>query len=356
MAVVTVLGASGGIGQPLSLLLKLRPELISEIHLYDLRLSLGVSQDLSHINTSTPIRGYEPKSFEAKDKEAALKAALTGSNLIIIPAGIPRKPGMSRDDLFKINAGIIKELATGIAKWSSDAFVLVISNPVNSTVPIVKEVLDKHGVFNPKKLFGITTLDIVRANTFIEQVKKSPSASDVVKNSNAIHVIGGHSGETIVPIYSKHSSYSKFSQNELKELVHRVQFGGDEVVKAKQGAGSATLSMAYSGFKFAESLLKSIAFGVSEFQDGFVFLDEKTIKGSDKVKKFITEKFGKEFQVDYISLPLRLTADGVTNIEYELLQTLNDHELDLLKVALTQLQKNITKGVDFVKFKPAAKL
>lgn len=355
MTTATVLGASGGIGQPLSLLLKLSPKLIDRINLYDLRLSKGVSQDLSHINTEIEINGYEPKSFEPGDKEAALKSAVIGSDIIIIPAGIPRKPGMSRDDLFKINAGIVEELATGIAKYAPKAFILVISNPVNSTVPIVKEVLSKYGVFDAQRLFGITTLDVVRANTFIEQVKKSDCGNQVMRNSNLIHVIGGHSGETIVPVYSKHPSYKSLTEDERKQLIDRVQFGGDEVVKAKNGAGSATLSMAYSGFKFAESLLKSVTYGDASFEDGFVYLDDK-IKGCKQVKEFIKKTFGDDLLVDYISLPLKLTGSGAVGIEYELLYGLNNEELGLLKIALGQLQKNIKKGVDFVKFKPAAKL
>ena len=70
---------------------------------------------------------------------------------MVIPAGVPRKPGMTRDDLFNINAGIVKNLITGVAKYCPKAFVAIISNPVNSTVPIAVEVLKKHGVFDPKR-------------------------------------------------------------------------------------------------------------------------------------------------------------------------------------------------------------
>lgn len=102
-----------------------------------------------------------------------------------------RKPGMTRDDLFKINAGIIKNLATAIATVCPKAFVCVISNPVNSTVPIVAEVLKEHGVFDPKRLFGVTTLDIVRASTFVSQLKAETNPTQVV-----VPVVGGHSGVT----------------------------------------------------------------------------------------------------------------------------------------------------------------
>lgn len=96
-----------------------------------------------------------------------LENALIGMDLVIIPAGVPRKPGMTRDDLFKINAGIVKTLCEGIAKCCPNAIVNLISNPVNSTVPIAAEVFKKAGTYDPKRLLGVTMLDVVRANTFV---------------------------------------------------------------------------------------------------------------------------------------------------------------------------------------------
>lgn len=151
---------------------------------------------------------------------------------------------MTRDDLFKINAGIVKGLIEVIAEVAPKAYILIISNPVNSTVPIAAEVLKAKGVFDPKRLFGVTTLDVVRAETFVAEIvgEKTPS-------SLTIPVVGGHSGETIVPLFSQ--AGVSIPADKLEALVNRVQFGGDEVVKAKDGAGSATLSMAYAGFRYA---------------------------------------------------------------------------------------------------------
>lgn len=118
--------------------------------------------DLSHINTPAKVTGY---------KGDGLATALEGSDIVIIPAGVPRKPGMTRDDLFNTNAGIVKTLAEAISKTCPKAFVCVIANPVNSTVPIVAEVMKKHGVYDPKRLFGVTTLDIVRSSTFVSEIK-----------------------------------------------------------------------------------------------------------------------------------------------------------------------------------------
>lgn len=92
------------------------------------------------------------------------------------------------------------------------------------------------GVYNKKKLFGVTTLDVVRANTFVAENQKME-----VKKTN-VTVIGGHAGTTILPLLS-HVPGAKFTSEEIEKLTHRIQFGGDEVVKAKDGAGSATLSM-----------------------------------------------------------------------------------------------------------------
>jgi malate dehydrogenase len=152
---------------------------------------------------------------------------------------------MTRDDLFNINAGIVKGLIEVIAEVAPKAYILIISNPVNSTVPIAAEVLKAKGVFNPQRLFGVTTLDVVRAETFVAEIvgEQNPQKLN-------IPVIGGHSGETIVPLFSQAKPSVKIPDEKLADLIKRVQFGGDEVVKAKDGAGSATLSMAYAGYRY----------------------------------------------------------------------------------------------------------
>ena len=164
---------------------------------------------------------------------------------------------MTRDDLFNINAGIVKGLIEIAAEVAPKAYILVISNPVNSTVPIAAEVLKAKGVFNPQKLFGVTTLDIVRAETFVAEIAGKKATELTVP------VVGGHSGETILPLFSKIAGVT-IPDDKYDALVNRVQFGGDEVVKAKDGAGSATLSMAYAGFRlvlFISSLCHTKAAG-----------------------------------------------------------------------------------------------
>lgn len=329
MVKAVVLGAAGGIGQPLSLLLKLNPH-VTELGLYDIVNTPGVAADLSHISTPAKVVGYLPP-------DDGLAKVLAGADLVVIPAGVPRKPGMTRDDLFKINAGIVRDLATGIAKSAPKAFVLVISNPVNSTVPIVAEVFKQHGVFDPKRLFGVTTLDVVRASTFVAEVLgdlgKAPSIT--------VPVIGGHSGVTIVPLLSQSSAPlpSGFAQADFEKLTHRIQYGGDEVVKAKDGAGSATLSMAYAGAEFAEKVVRAIRGETGIVAPTFVHLSADASSGAA-----IKKEIGKE--LEYFSAPVELGTEGVKAIKP--LGTLSPYEKTLVDAALPELETNIEKGVSFI--------
>lgn len=123
---------------------------------------------------------------------------------------------MTRDDLFKINAGIVKGLIQGIAEHCPKAFILIISNPVNSTVPIAAEVLKKNNVFDPTRLFGVTSLDVVRAQTFVSEIvgERDP-------HKYTIPVVGGHSGDTIVPLLSLAKPSLTISEEKLANLIKR---------------------------------------------------------------------------------------------------------------------------------------
>ncbi|KAI9696753.1 MAG: Malate dehydrogenase, cytoplasmic [Candelina mexicana] len=307
---VTVLGAAGGIGQPLSLLMKLNPR-VSELALYDIRGGPGVAADISHINTKSTVTGYDPTP-------SGLRDALKGTSIVLIPAGVPRKPGMTRDDLFNTNASIVRDLAKAAADSAPEANILVISNPVNSTVPITAEVFKSKGVYNPKRLFGVTTLDVVRASRFISQYKNTDPADE------NITVVGGHSGVTIVPLLSQ-SAHADLSGDALDQFVNRVQFGGDEVVKAKDGAGSATLSMAMAGARFAESLLKA-----AQGEKGVV------------EPSFVDSPFYKDQGVDFFASKVELGPNGVEKIHE--VGKVSKYEQKLIDTALVDLAKNIKKG------------
>ncbi|KAI0013691.1 malate dehydrogenase [Xylariaceae sp. FL0662B] len=323
MVKAVVAGASGGIGQPLSLLLKLSP-LVDELALYDVVNTPGVAADLSHISSTAKVTGFLPK-------DEGGKAAFKDADIIVIPAGIPRKPGMTRDDLFNINAGIVKGLIEIAAEVAPKAFILVISNPVNSTVPIAAEVLKAKGVFDPKRLFGVTTLDIVRAETFVAEIAGKKTGSELT-----VPVVGGHSGETIIPLFSKISPSVTIPDDKYDALVNRVQFGGDEVVKAKDGAGSATLSMAFAGFRFAEKVLKALKGEKGLVEPSFVYLSG--IPGGDEVAKATG--------LDFFSVPIELGPSGAEKATNPL-AGITDKEKTLVEAGVKGLKGNIEKGISF---------
>ncbi|GAA5858590.1 hypothetical protein JCM8547_001378 [Rhodosporidiobolus lusitaniae] len=320
---------TGGIGQPLALLLKQNPA-IQQLALFDVvPVVRGVAADISHVDTPAVVTGY------TKENDG-LKEALTDAQVVVIPAGVPRKPGMTRDDLFNINAGIVRDLAQGIADYCPKAFVLIISNPVNSTVPIAAEVLKAAGVFDPKRLFGVTTLDVVRSSTMSAQAIGKPNSA----YEFTIPVVGGHSGLTILPLLSQSKPAlpeSLFSDEEkLKALVHRIQFGGDEVVEAKAGAGSATLSMAYAGYKFAEQVIAAAFQGKSGIvAPSYVFVQD----AAD-----IQKELGSD--VAFFSVPVELGPNGAEKLHP--LGKLSSYEQELLKGVLSELPGSITKGVNFI--------
>jgi len=309
---VALLGASGGIGQPLGLLLKTNPR-VASLALYDVANTAGVGADLSHIDSTAHVTAHTGPN--------ELHKALEGADVIVIPAGVPRKPGMTRDDLFNVNAGIVRDLAEAAAKICPKAFVAIITNPVNSTVPIAAEVYKNNGVYDPKRIFGVTTLDVVRAQAFVAELK----GLDV--NKTVVPVIGGHSGVTIIPLLSQVQPSAQFSQDETEKLTARIQDAGTEVVKAKAGAGSATLSMAFAGARFVQALINGLQ-GKKNVQCTYVQSD--VVKG-----------------VDYFSTPVELGPNGVEKIlGYG---KLNAYEESLVQAAIPELQKNIAKGVKFIK-------
>eukprot|EP00538_Stauroneis_constricta_P013470 CAMPEP_0119546794 /NCGR_PEP_ID=MMETSP1352-20130426/1052_1 /TAXON_ID=265584 /ORGANISM="Stauroneis constricta, Strain CCMP1120" /LENGTH=339 /DNA_ID=CAMNT_0007591521 /DNA_START=156 /DNA_END=1175 /DNA_ORIENTATION=- len=316
---VAVLGAAGGIGQPLSMLLKLSPH-VSELSCYDIVGTPGVAADLSHIPVgASKVTGHlpAPGSWPATGN-TGLASALEGADVVVIPAGVPRKPGMTRDDLFNTNASIVQTLVEGCAEYCPEAMIAIISNPVNSTVPIAAEVLKNAGVYNPQKLVGVTTLDVCRANTFVSEQMDGADVN--------VPVIGGHAGITILPLFSQVPGFTP-SDDVREKLTVRVQFGGDEVVQAKAGAGSATLSMAYAGYLFAENVVKAL--------DG-----EEGIVQCAYVESTVVP------DVPYFATPCKFGPNGVEEIHGY--GTISEYEQGWLEKLTPQLQAQIQKGIDFV--------
>ncbi len=307
---VVVLGAAGGIGQALGLLLKTQLPNGTELSLYDIApVTPGVAKDLSHIPTAVNVSG-----FAGEDPSPAL----VNADIVLISAGVARKPGMDRSDLFKINAGIVKNLVSACADTCPNALIGIITNPVNTTVAIAADVLKKKGVYDPARLFGITTLDIIRSSTFVAEVK-GVNPEDV-----SVPVIGGHSGITILPLLSQ--SGFDFDEASAASMTKRIQNAGTEVVEAKAGGGSATLSMGQAAAKFGLSLVRAL-----KGEEGII--ECTYVEGSGDRARFFAQ-------------PVLLGKNGVEKILG--FGDLSVFEEKTLNAALETLRSDIKIGEEFV--------
>jgi len=316
---VCVCGGSGGIGQPLSLLMAMDPN-VGELSVYDLTIAMvppgGVAADLSHLEKKAKVKGYA-KALDEKAVDV-LGDCLKGCSLVLVPAGMPRKPGQTRDDLFKINANIAKEVVEACAKHCPDAVVALIVNPVNSVVPAMAELYKKKGL-DPKKIVGVTTLDCVRANKFVAEIR------GVDPDDVEVPVIGGHAGVTIMPVFSQDKHAAKIPASEIPALDKHVQDAGTDVVNAKNGKGSATLSMAYAGARLGKAVLAGLN-GTPTTECAYVMSDV------EKDMPYFTSKvtFGKQ---------------GVEKVHP--IGKLNQYEEGRLAEAKAALKKEIQSGLDY---------
>ena len=307
---VVVLGAAGGIGQALGLLLKTDLPAGTELALYDIApVTPGVAADLSHIPTPVSVEG-----FSGEDPSLAL----VNADVVLISAGMARKPGMDRSDLFNINAGIVENLVSSCADNCPKALIGIITNPVNTTVAIAAEVLKKKGVYDPLRLFGVTTLDVIRSSTFVAEIY------DRNPKEISVPVIGGHSGITILPLLSQ--SGFEFSDEDAAAMTKRIQNAGTEVVEAKAGGGSATLSMGQAAAKFGLSLVRAL--------NGEKDVIECTyVEGSGELARFFAQ-------------PVLLGKNGVEKIlSYG---SLSEFEQATLNDALETLKSDIKIGEEFI--------
>uniref|UniRef100_A0A7S2QH20 Malate dehydrogenase n=1 Tax=Zooxanthella nutricula TaxID=1333877 RepID=A0A7S2QH20_9DINO len=252
---VCVCGGAGGIGQPLSMLMAM-DEHVGELSVYDLSVSVvpaeGVAADLSHLERDCSVKSYSLDVSKGMKPVDHLEECFKDCHLVLIPAGVPRKPGMDRADLLNVNIGIAKDLVEACAKFCPKAIIGLIVNPVNSVVPAMAELYTQLSL-DSKRICGVTTLDCVRSNKFVHEVTGVPSA-DI-----NIPVVGGHAGVTILPLFSQDPAGRKVPEAKVKALDKRVQDAGTEVVNAKGGKGSATLSMAYAGARFGKAVLAGLA-------------------------------------------------------------------------------------------------
>ena len=243
---ISLIGA-GQIGGTLAHLIGLKE--LGDVVLFDIASGIAKGKALD-IAQSSSVDGFDIKLI-GTDQYDDIKS----SDVIIITAGVPRKPGMSRDDLLEINLKIIKQVSEGIKKHAPNAFVICITNPLD----VIVMAFQKYSELPTNKVVGMAgVLDTSRFKLFLSLELKVP-----VKQIEAL-VMGGH-GDTMVPLprYTKVSGKSletlisegKISKEKLDQIVQRTRDGGAEIIKFLK-TGSAYYAPAASGIEMAESYLK----------------------------------------------------------------------------------------------------
>ena len=292
MKKITLIGA-GQIGGTLAHLIGLK-KIAGDVVLFDVASGIAKGKALD-IAQSSSVDGFDVK-FSGTDNHEDIK----DSDVIIITAGVPRKPGMSRDDLLGINLKIIKQVSEGIKKYSPNSFVICITNPLD----VMVMALQKYSKLPANKVVGMAgILDSSRFKLFLSLEFNVP-----VKDIETL-VMGGH-GDTMVPLprFTKISGKSldqliddgKISKERLEEIVQRTRDGGAEIIKFLE-KGSAFYAPAASGVEMAESYLKNLkkllpcaAYLNGEYGVDKIYAGVPVIIGSNGVEKI------KELQLNEI--------------------------------------------------------
>ena len=286
---ISLIGA-GQIGGTLAHLICIKE--LADVVLFDVVEGIAKGKALD-IAQSTSVDGYDINLSGTSNYED-----IKNSDVIIITAGIPRKPGMTRDDLLETNLKIIKQVAEGIKKNSPNAFVICITNPLD----IIVMALQKYSGLPTNKVVGMAgILDSSRFKYFLSQELKVP-----VKNINTL-VLGGH-GDTMVPMPNRTTVNGKplnqiIKKEKLDLIIDRTRKGGAEIVKLLE-KGSAFYAPAASGIEMAESYIKDLKktlpcaaylngeYGVKNLYAGVPVIIGSS--GVEKVVEFTLNKYEKE--------------------------------------------------------------
>ena len=281
---ITLIGA-GQIGGTLAHLIALKN--LADVVLFDVAEGIAKGKALD-IAQSSPVNKFNIKLVGTNNYEDT-----RNSDVIIITAGVPRKPGMTRDDLLGINLKIIKQVAEGIKTTSPNAFVICITNPLD----VIVMALQKYSGFPKNKVVGMAgILDSSRFIYFLSQELNIP-----VQNIDSF-VLGGH-GDTMVAMLGSTKvngkkitdfvKEGKIKKERLNEIVERTKKGGAEIVKYLE-KGSAFYAPAASGVEMAESYLKDLkkqlpcaAFLNGEYETKDLYAGVPVIIGSKGVEKIV---------------------------------------------------------------------
>ncbi len=281
---IALIGA-GQIGGTMALLATQRE--LGDVILFDV--AEGVPQGKAlDLYESTPIESWNGSVIGTNSYKD-----ISGADICIVTAGLPRKPGMSRDDLISTNTKIIKTVAEGIKEHAPNSFVIVVTNPLDAMVYVMQKVTG----FSHQKVIGMAgVLDSARFRTFIS-METGVSVEDITA-----FVLGGH-GDTMVPLarYSTISGiplpeYPGLSAERIEAMIKRTRDGGGEIVNLLK-TGSAFYAPAAAAISMAEAILKDqkrilpcAVLCNGEYKQKGIFMGVPVLLGARGVEKIIEIK------------------------------------------------------------------
>lgn len=310
---ISVIGAANGIGSNLSLLLKQNPK-VRHLKLYDYDERIkGVGMELALMSGGPSVTAYESEN---------LGPAIESSDLVVMVSRTYRKPGATREQMIAANAPAVYQLCKAIVNHNPETFLAISTNPLNSIIPFACGMLFKYKCYNPFKIFGITHIDTARSRAF------AADALQINPRHISVPVIGGHSNETIIPLFSNltPTNYS-VNQCQADMLTRLVRKAGTEVLLQKQGSESSTLAMAWS---------------IHEFVDGLI----DAICGSEVVLNCYTAN--PHFGTKFFSGPTNIGCYGIRQTCCDL--PMSDYECYLLNAATTAINRDVAIGEDYVSY------
>ncbi|XP_078032515.1 malate dehydrogenase, mitochondrial [Augochlora pura] len=305
---VAILGATSKTGSYLSLFLK-RSSWIDELAIYDNTCTYGLAWDLNYIDTKC-------KVSTCSSSEACLRRTLEGTKIVMIVADRVIRKDTGLDEVLRRNADILSDLLPSVIKYCPQAMVAVAMYPINSLIPLAMEMYKRAGVHEYNRLFGVISLDCLRANSLLAEVV------GVEPECVSIPMIGGSCSKTCVPIFSRAKPCNMISQAEARRLTRAVR-SIDEEISKRDAKGTASIATAFGAARFCMSLCKAL-----RHQRGVV---EHAYVRSCAIP-----------EIQYFASPLELGPDGIQR--HLGVPPLNDYECNLLKAAIPALKSAILLG------------
>ncbi|KPJ01888.1 Malate dehydrogenase, mitochondrial [Papilio xuthus] len=302
---VAIVGATNEVGQTTALLLRTCPS-VSKLVLHDTTDSTpGIVLDLSHIPSKSKAKGYCGSN--------TLEEALQGSSLVLAVGGLPQKSLPTSQSVLSQNADFIKIVSSAVTRIAPVPFFGIVTEPINTLVPMAAEVMRHQGCYEQNKLFGVTIIDALKAQTLYAK------ANGFVHSECHVPVICGHSRTTMVPLLSQASPKTVLPEETCLDLTTSLR---DYTIYEKASSPlTPALSIAYSVYLFTQRILEAI--------DGQISQVNALVENND-------------FGTSYFSGLVEVNKNGIG--EMRLYSDLFSYECGILEQSIRQLREDVTVG------------